>query len=594
MDSKTLMDVYQQRERDFSALLQGVKRKINLISNGRLLVAFIFLGLAYASFRQPSFVFSLPFAAFIFMYLVKVHSEFFLKKIRLENLVEINKREQEALQGNWSMFDAGLAFIDPHHPFSHDLDLFGDGSLYQYISRCNTLEGKKRLAIQLKTFLPDILTIQRHQDAIRELRDKLAFRQEFEAAGAAMGEQAHDRDQLREWLQQPSFLFPQPFYKYGLTIFPIITILFVAGTFIIPQLKPAAILCALIQWTFLGFHLKKVNLFHDYISRKKNILRKYATLLAVLKQEKFAVSHLAALTQDAAHANHKVDTLAKLVSAFDARLNSLTNFVLNSICMYDLQCVYRLEKWKSENQKDLNRWLDIISETEVLNSFANYAFNNSSYPYAEIGADLVIDAQGIGHPLIDASSRVANSIVLGRPQSVMIITGANMAGKSTFLRTLGVNIVLALNGAPVCATSFKCPLIFLRSGMRTADSLKDHASYFYAELARLKNIMEELRSDNPLLILLDEILKGTNSTDKLAGSVALVKQLLPHPCLALIATHDLALGDLETQFPEKIMNYCFEPSIENDQLFFDYQLKKGLAQKMNATFLMRKMGIIPA
>lgn len=167
-----------------------------------------------------------------------------------------------------------------------------------------------------------------------------------------------------------------------------------------------------------------------------------------------------------------------------------------------------------------------------------------------------------------------------------------MAGKSTFLRTLGVNLVLALNGAPVCAMEFCCPVINLRTGMRTTDSLKDHQSYFYAELQRLKVIVEDLRSGKPLLVLLDEILKGTNSTDKLAGSVALVKQLMQYPCLVVVATHDLALGNLETEFPNTVINYHFEPTIENDQLSFDYRLKRGIAEKMNATFLMKKMGIV--
>jgi DNA mismatch repair ATPase MutS len=199
----------------------------------------------------------------------------------------------------------------------------------------------------------------------------------------------------------------------------------------------------------------------------------------------------------------------------------------------------------------------------------------------------------MGHPLIPENECVPNSVTVGQGPSVLIITGANMAGKSTFLRTIGVNLVLALSGGPVCASTFRCPVIGLRSGMRTADSLKDHQSYFYAELNRLKTIMDELRSDKPLFILLDEILKGTNSTDKQAGSIALVKQLIPHPCLALIATHDLALGELQTEYPAHVKNFCFEATIENDQLSFDYKLKPGLAQKMNATFLMKKMGIIP-
>src|SRR5690606_959077 len=200
---------------------------------------------------------------------------------------------------------------------------------------------------------------------------------------------------------------------------------------------------------------------------------------------------------------------------------------------------------------------------------------------------LSIEAEDLAHPLIAADERIPNSVIMGPAPTVFIVTGANMAGKSTFLRTLGVNLVLALNGAPICATSFHCPVINLRTGMRTADSLKDHQSYFYAELNRLKTIMGELRSNKPLLILLDEILKGTNSIDKQAGSMALVKQLLPYPCLAMIATHDLALGDLEKEQPGVVKNYCFEASIENDQLYFDYKLKPGLAQKMNASFLMK-------
>ena len=227
-----------------------------------------------------------------------------------------------------------------------------------------------------------------------------------------------------------------------------------------------------------------------------------------------------------------------------------------------------------------------------LNSLGTFAFNHPTFVYATIEKEIVIEATAIGHPLIPQNECIANDFTLGQNKSVLIITGANMAGKSTFLRTIGVNLVLALSGAPLCARTFRCPVIDMRSGMRTADSLKDHQSYFYAELNRLKVIMDDLRSDRPLLILLDEILKGTNSADKQAGSIALVKQLLPHPCLALIATHDLAMGELAKEFPERIQNYCFEATIENDQLSFDYKLKPGLATKMNATFLMRKMGIL--
>jgi DNA mismatch repair ATPase MutS len=298
------------------------------------------------------------------------------------------------------------------------------------------------------------------------------------------------------------------------------------------------------------------------------------------------------LGEQAREAGEKVLQLASLVSALDARLNSMTNLVVNSLLLYDLQCVYRLEKWKTENASGLLGWINTTRETEVLCSFGTFSFNHPDFTFPQINQEQNLSAKAMGHPLLSSDERVVNDLQMDRNQSIMIITGANMAGKSTFLRSLGVNIVLALAGGPVCAAEFHCPLIEMRSGMRTADSLKDHQSYFYAELDRLKSIMDELRAGKPLLILLDEILKGTNSTDKQTGSVALVKQLVEQPCLVLIATHDLALGDLASVFPGRIANYCFEANIENDQLSFDYKLKPGLAQKMNATFLMKKMGII--
>jgi DNA mismatch repair ATPase MutS len=322
-------------------------------------------------------------------------------------------------------------------------------------------------------------------------------------------------------------------------------------------------------------------------------LEKYGRLLHVFGKEKFTSEILKTLTSSADEADLKVKSLASLVSNLNARLNFLTNLAVNSLLLYDLQCVYRLEKWKQENSAHLTGWLNVISEAEVLCSLGTFAFNHPAFIYPKITSDLVINTEELGHPLIAEEECVTNNLYIGKGQAVLIITGANMAGKSTFLRTSGVNLVLALAGAPVYAKTFSCPIINLRSGMRTADSLKDHQSYFYAELDRLKTIMDELRSDKPLLILLDEILKGTNSTDKQSGSIALVKQLLSHPCLAMIATHDIVLGDLENQFPQHIKNYHFEANIENDQLSFDYKLKPGIAQTMNATFLMKKMGIIP-
>ena len=584
---------YEKRVATFKASLVQQKKNINLISNLRLLTAAAFLGALYFGFSTTYFLYAAFVLLILFVVLVQRHAKLFAEKVHTENLLNINIAEGRALTGDISGFAPGIEFIDGHHPYSHDLDIFGEGSLFQAINRCNTLDGKKQMALRLSTPLASAEDIAAHQEAVRELAGNTNFRQHFQAAGNEIDEQTRDRAELLEWLRQPAFLYDKSFFGVLLMVVPAITIAAILGAFFFPISKTIAIVLALSQWAFLGFYIKRVNVFHDYISRKKNILEKYAHLLHYLQPEKFNSPLLQNLSAQAKDADIKVKALAELVSSLNARLNAMTNLVVNSTMLYDLQFVYRLEKWKADNASNLKMWLEVICETEMLCSMGTFAFNHASFTYPTIHTQLSIETERMGHPLIPESECVPNSVTLGQGPSVLIITGANMAGKSTFLRTIGVNLVLALSGGPVCATIFRCPVIGLRSGMRTADSLKDHQSYFYAELNRLKTIMDELRSDKPLFILLDEILKGTNSTDKQAGSIALVKQLIPHPCLALIATHDLALGALETEYPSHLKNFCFEATIENDQLSFDYKLKPGLAQKMNATFLMKKMGIIP-
>jgi DNA mismatch repair ATPase MutS len=594
MTREELKSLYAKRQSDFATTVSKLDQRINLISNVRLVVAGAFIAILYFGFANYSLLYLLPIVVLIFVVLVRNHSRLFNERAHVKNLVNINKAEQESLSGNYKSFDAGSKFLDTRHPYSYDLDIFGDGSLFQIINRCNTIIGKQKLASHLTSILNSKDDIIRKQEGIKELSDRVDFRQHYQAAGMEIEELEADRSQLLSWSAIPAFVHGKKSYRLLLLVVPAITLLAVIASFFNVSFRPLAILFAAFQWAFLGFHIKSVNYFHEFISKKKNTLEKYARLLHYLKKEQFNSPQLKSFWLQAADADVKVKQLASLVRALDARMNSMTTLVMNSLFMYDLQCVYRLEKWKEENASKLGQWLDTAAEMEVLNSFATFAFNNKTFLYPAITDDFAIRAKQMGHPLIDPSECIVNDFSIGNGPTILIVTGANMAGKSTFLRTLGINTVLALNGVPVFASEFSCPIIHLRTGMRTADSLKDHQSYFYAELDRLKSIMDELRRGQPLLILLDEILKGTNSTDKQSGSISLVKQLMPHSCLALIATHDVVLGELENQFPDKVKNYHFEANIENDQLSFDYKLKPGIAEKMNATFLMKKMGIIPS
>jgi hypothetical protein len=592
MNRDELISFYEQRRSNYATQLLSENKQINVVSNLRLLNALVFLVLLYFAFAHSIlFYVAIPLLV-TFALLVRRHSELFDLKVHLENLVRINDYEILGLKGDISCFRTGDEYIDFNHPYTHDLDIFGSGSLFQSVNRGNTLQGRQELANRLSEALDSAEVIRSNQIAVQDLAQKTDFRQHFQAAGMEIDELPGDREQLLGWLEVPSFVYSKPFFKVVLFVLPAITIACVATAFFVSVAKPIAIFLALAQWAFLAFYIKRVNVFFEYISKKKTILEKYAHILHFLQKEKFNSPLLRRVSDSAREADNKVKSLASLVSTFNARLNAMANVVVNSLLMYDLNCVYRLEKWKYENSSNLKTWLDVVSEAEVLCSIGTFAFNHPSFVYASIGQDIKIEATEIGHPLIPENECVPNDFTVGKSKSVLIITGANMAGKSTFLRTIGVNLVLALSGAPLFARSFRCPVIAMRSGMRTADSLKDHQSYFFAELNRLKTIMDELRSDKPLLILLDEILKGTNSTDKQVGSIALVKQLLPQRCLALIATHDLAMGELAKEFPDQVENFCFEATIENDQLSFDYKLKPGLAQKMNATFLMRKMGIL--
>jgi len=277
----------------------------------------------------------------------------------------------------------------------------------------------------------------------------------------------------------------------------------------------------------------------------------------------------------------------------DANLNIIAAVVLNGLFLFNLHLLAAVEKWKARYGNDIPRWFAIMGEFDALSSLANFACNNPQYIYPEEAKDdYLMDAADLGHPLIPISECVTNSITISGWNQFCIITGANMSGKSTFLRTVGTNYILAMIGAPVFASKFRFFPIRLHSSIRTSDSLSRKESFFYAELKRLKGIISELESGQRTFILLDEILKGTNSKDKQAGSIALLEQLIKYESVGLIATHDLILGDLIKSYPKNISNLCFEIQIVNDEMSIDYKLQDGVCQNLNATFLMKKMGIL--
>jgi DNA mismatch repair ATPase MutS len=277
----------------------------------------------------------------------------------------------------------------------------------------------------------------------------------------------------------------------------------------------------------------------------------------------------------------------------DTNLNLLVSVLLNSLFMFNLHLLLKVEKWKSNNRSQVPDWFETIATFDALSSLGNFAFNHPDYAFPEIQTEgFIYDAGALGHPLIAVDQRIVNDVDINGWNQFYIITGANMSGKSTFLRTIGVNYILAMTGASVCASRLHFSPIEIHSSIRTSDSLVKHESYFYAELKRLKEIIDELRSGKRKLVLLDEILKGTNSKDKQAGSIALIEQLLHYQSVGLFATHDLMLGELADRYTGHVNNLCFEIDIAGDKMVIDYKLHQGVCKNLNATFLMKNMGIL--
>jgi MutS domain V len=588
------VEFYQQRASQFQVEVEKAENVIRKFSISRLAVALVIIAFIYLGFTQSFFFYPLPLLIVAFFYFVKQHLKSERERDLLIQLVNLNKFEAAARDYKFVNFADGNRFIDPQHPFSHDLDIFGKGSLYQYINRCATSLGESKLANDFAQLSFSKEYVLQRQEAIRELGTKVDFRQQSWATGKQIKDSNFDFEVLWAWLKQSPLFYKNQIVSILKWLLPTIMCLSIVGMMFHPIFKSISLALFLAQTAFTAKFNRPITKLQIELSWYKEILENYAHLFQLMKVQSFSSALMHKHHQVAIAAADNVKVFSSLVNAVESRMNLIARVLGNGLFLYDFHSVSNLEKWREQHAASLPNWIASLAEWDALLSFATLHYNHPQYAFAEITDHLIIQGTEVGHPLIHSQGRVNNNFSLGDPAGVMLITGANMAGKSTFLRTIGVNYLLACNGAPVCATKWSSPLATLRSGMRTSDSLQEHQSYFYAELNRLQSIIEDLRSGKPMIILLDEILKGTNSTDKQTGSRELIKQLIQYNALVLLATHDIALGDMEQQYPHQIVNTCFEGKIENDQLTFDYKLNQGLAQKANATFLMKKMGIIPS
>lgn len=590
--------IYQKLVSEYQSKFQKTNLQLRWISIGRLIsfvliiLVLIYLGNFGAKILAPTL--ALLFASFLF--LIKKYISKEKEKQFFQNLIQINEDELKALEGNFSHFKEGSEFIDIHHAFSFDLDLFGPQSFFQFLNRTSTQRGQKKLASFLSSCEIQTDEILKRQEAIKELSEELNWRQHFSAKGKTNADQ-RDFDMIAKWSATSFKLKKEASIKWLIIIYPIITIAVVLLNIFAIVPWGLVVVFVLSQWILYGLSSKTIQRFHEQFGSRSKILLKYIEMLHNIEDHNFQSDRLKELKKNLYYKNQSASEISsklmKLINELDYGRNMVVTLVLNSIFLWDIRCIYKLSKWHQQYHDILDNWFEVIAEFDALSSFGNYNFNHPNWivPTPFTG-NFVLNAEELGHPLINDKKRVDNNFSLSGSGKLAIITGANMAGKSTFLRTVGINLLLAMNGCKVCARQMKFTPIQLYTNMRTTDNLMNDESYFYAELLRLQQLLERLRSGEYLFVIIDEMLKGTNSVDKLNGSKELVKQLISLSAVGIVATHDLKLTEMVTQHPDSIQNQCFEVQLTNDDLSFDYQLRSGVTQTMNATFLMKKMGII--
>jgi DNA mismatch repair ATPase MutS len=594
-----LKEKYLAEAISFSLLEAKEERHLLKLSLARFLTFTGGLALTWFAFSlsKPVGYLLISLIAILFLYLLKSYSEHTVKKEFFGNLSKINKDEADAMSGDYSHFGAGNEYINIYHDFSYDVDLFGKSSLFQCLNRTVTGYGRDILAGWLQdpySLSGDLLF---RQDTIKELSEKENWRQEFLASGMKTPLEKTEIASLLQWMEEKPAISSSLVAKILIWILPGVAslslLLVVAGL----VHYSIFMIFFLVNLFWIATGLKSTNRIHSALSKKYSWLSSMNALLKRFEKEEFVSAGMNEIKRNESGSNISaavsVKKLSRLIQSFDSRMNILVGFFLNGLFLWDYHCIYKLESWKSEYKNHFPVWLEMIGKVDAFISLGNFAYNNPEFSYPVISEnDKVFTASMVGHPLIREENRVCNDFILENMGTVCIITGANMAGKSTFLRTIAVNYILAMTGAPVCAIDLEFTPLRLFTSMRTTDSLSDNESYFYAELKRIKNLKTRIESREPVFFILDEILKGTNSADKSIGSKMFLKRMIDLGGTGLIATHDTSVGEMEKEYPQEVFNMCFEIEIEGDSIRFEYKLQKGITTKMNAALLMKQMGIL--
>ncbi len=591
-------EIYTRRTKEYTEAKSKLDGKSSLLSNLRLIVFLSGALLAVLTFLYidmiPGFAVSFVCLA-AFLFLVVRHEAVINAAKRYGNLIKINKMCSSRIDGTWIDFtDSGLEYVDGKHSYSSDLDVFGPASLYQMINCAGTWHGKEHLRKLLESPDKRPEQIRKRQKAISELAGKSDFCQELQCEGVSEPEMLKDPGELLEYFESKSKLFGTAWISYLFYILPMLTLLSIVICIIdstVSVLIPVGLVLIQAIINVIGyktsFILKRV-----YAFRKK--IQIYENLLGVIEKEDFQDEYLsrvkAAFLLKNKTAGKQLKSLENIANAVEVSNNFLLYLPLNILFFWDFHCLFALESWKEHSGALVRGWLENIGTVEAMASLAMVSQINPEWTVPEItGKKITVSAMEMGHPLIVEKKRVSNNFDM--EDRICIITGSNMSGKSTHLRTVGLNLVLAYAGAAVCAGKFECSIMDIHTSMRLGDDLNSGISTFYAELLRIKSIIAASREQKPMIFLIDEVFRGTNSRDRYTGAKNVLLNLNKSWIIGLISTHDFDLCQLEKNESGRIMNYHFTEEYLQNEIRFDYKIRRGRCNTTNARYLMKMAGI---
>lgn len=595
---KKSLSYYAEQKEKNEKLSLSLKKDISKVSYLRL--ADFILGIvvsAYTYTLAQYTIFGIVTVLWIglFIYLVKLHENLMRRKKYAEALLEINNRGISRINGEWNKFeDDGREFLDEEHPYCGDLDIMGHNSLFQWSNTSATFMGRIRLRDYLLKPLKTKELIKQRQEAVKELAGEIEWRQQLNAEGMLISDKSKHPERLLKWAQEKE---ERPGI-FSLIIPNVLTVTILTVIFLMIFTKAVSyryLLAAIaVNILALVYGSKDRNKVLDTVNQYKDGIRIYEAMIKLIEEKEFKSEAVRELKKrffadNGIKASAVIGELKSIADLLADRAN-MAYIIIDILFLWDYRNERMLKNWKAKYGKYLQGWIETLGEMEALCSLSNIAYENEEWCMPEVNKEgMVFKAEGLGHPLL-GDKRVSNDVTIMEKGSVVLITGSNMSGKSTFLRTVGINLVMSYCGAPVCAAKFSCTMMDVYSCMRVSDNLEKSISSFYAEILRIKMIVSASKENRNIFFLLDEIFKGTNSIDRHQGAKVLIRQLSSQGASGLVSTHDLELGEMEKE-SSRISNFNFQEYYENGELKFDYKLRKGVSTTRNAMHIIRLAGI---